>query len=171
MKIQDRPEYASKLTTFTLPSSAMLSEAIKIMAERNIGSVVVVDSENKVIGIVTERDLLRRVLANRINVETTNLSAVMTSNVMVAKPTDAVVDWLRIMSNERFRHLPVVDNDGKIITVMSQGDFVSYTWPDLLNYFGAKASETVRGPSSPLIVMVAGIMLYSIIMVVVMKYI
>lgn len=171
MKIQDRPEYASKLTAFTLPPNALLSDAIKTMAERNIGSVVVVDSDNKVKGIVTERDLLRRVLANKVNIETSNLSSVMTSNVMLAKPTDAVVDWLRIMSNERFRHLPVVDIDGRLITVMSQGDFVSYTWPDLINYFGAKASETVRGPSSPLIVMVAGIMLYSIIMVVVMKYI
>ncbi len=171
MKIQDRPEFASKLTAFTLPPSAPLADAIKIMAERNIGSVVVVDTDNKVIGILTERDLLRRVLANKINIETSSLSSVMTSNVMLAKPTDAVVDWLRIMSNERFRHLPVIDNDGRLITVMSQGDFVSYTWPDLINYFGAKASETVRGPSSPLIVMVAGIMLYSLIMVVVMKFI
>ena len=52
MKIQDRPEYASKLTAFTLPPNALLSDAIKTMAERNIGSVVV-DSDNKVKGIVT----------------------------------------------------------------------------------------------------------------------
>ncbi len=136
-----------------------------------LGAASALSNTNRDGTIVTERDLLRRVLANKVNIETSNLSSVMTSNVMLAKPTDAVVDWLRIMSNERFRHLPVVDIDGRLITVMSQGDFVSYTWPDLINYFGAKASETVRGPSSPLIVMVAGIMLYSIIMVVVMKYI
>ena len=45
---------------------------------------------------------------------------------------DDIVDWLRIMSNDRFRRLPVVDADGKIKVIFTQGDFVSYTWPDLI---------------------------------------
>lgn len=171
MKIKDRPEFSNKLATFTLSEDAALSDAIATMANRNIGSVIVVDGSNKVTGIFTERDLLRRVLAQNLNPATTKIASVMTSSVMTAKPDDSVIDWLRIMSNERFRHLPVVDDDGKLITVMSQGDFVSYTWPDLLTYLSAKATETVKGPSSPIIVLMMGLMLYSLLMVAVMKYI
>ena len=55
----------------------------------------------------------------------------MTENPRVANENDDVLDWLRIMSNDRFRRLPVVDKDGKIKVIFTQGDFVSYTWPDL----------------------------------------
>ena len=70
--------------------------------------------------------------------------------VKVAKKDDNLLSWLRQMSNERFRHVPVVDKEGKLINVMSQGDFVSYTWPNLMyqvkeiakeNYF--KANQVV----------------------------
>ena len=48
------------------------------------------------------------------------------------KENDNVIDWLRIMSNDRFRRLPVVDEKNKIKVIFTQGDFVSYTWPDLI---------------------------------------
>ena len=56
----------------------------------------------------------------------------MTTRVKTASQDDNLISWLRQMSNERFRHVPVVDNTGKLVNVMSQGDFVSYTWPDLI---------------------------------------
>ena len=56
----------------------------------------------------------------------------MTPNPRVANENDDVLDWLRIMSNDRFRRLPVVDSNGKIKVIFTQGDFVSYTWPDLI---------------------------------------
>ncbi len=56
----------------------------------------------------------------------------MTTDLKVARADDDLLDWLRLMSNERFRHLPVVDDQGVIIGMMSQGDFVSYTWPELM---------------------------------------
>ena len=74
----------------------------------------------------------------------------MTSPVKVADKDDEMVIWLRQMSNERFRHVPVVDKSGKLINIMSQGDFVSYSWPNLMyqvkemtkeNYF--KANQVV----------------------------
>ena len=51
--------------------------------------------------------------------------------INIPNENDDVLDWLRIMSNDRFRRLPVVDKDGKIKVIFTQGDFVSYTWPDL----------------------------------------
>ena len=55
-----------------------------------------------------------------------------TKSARVANENDSVVDWLRIMSNDRFRRLPVVDAKGKIKVIFTQGDFVSYTWPDFI---------------------------------------
>ena len=131
MKIKERPEFFNKSAVFCLKKSDFVASAIDVMAERNIGSVIIVDQDNKVNGIVTERDLLRRVLAKNLDPRTTPLSTIMTSDIRAARPEDNVIDWLRIMSNERFRHLPVIDDSGKLINVMSQGDFVSYTWPYL----------------------------------------
>jgi len=66
----------------------------------------------------------------------------MTPDPRVADENDDVLDWLRIMSNDRFRRLPVVDANGKIKVIFTQGDFVSYTCPDLIFHASqmAKAS-------------------------------
>lgn len=106
--------------------------AVEKMAEKNYGASVIVDDDNKPVGILTERDLLRRLLAKGLDAKTTRIGEIMTADLKLASADDEVVDWLRIMSNERFRHLPVVDAQGKLISLMSQGDFVSYTWPQLL---------------------------------------
>ena len=75
--------------------------------------------------------MMRRVLGNDINPDETKLSAIMSTGVRAANEDDELVDWLRTMSNERFRHLPVVDNEGQIVGMISQGDLVAHTWPDL----------------------------------------
>ena len=120
------------------------------MKNDNFGSVVITDKSHNVKGIVTERDLLKKLIPNSMNPKTTKLKQIMTSPVKVAKKDDNLLTWLRQMSNERFRHVPVVDKDGKLTNVMSQGDFVSYTWPNLMyqvkeiakeNYF--KANQVV----------------------------
>ena len=170
MKIKDRAEFKYKPPAFALRGSEFASTAIKTMAERNIGSVVIVDDDMKVRGIVTERDLVRRLLGGGLDPTTTQLSRIMTSEIKTARPDDRVIDWLRLMSNERFRHLPVIDDDGRLINIMSQGDFVSYTWPELLVRFREKASETVRGPSAPLPILVGGIMSYTLLIIAVLKY-
>ena len=66
----------------------------------------------------------------------------MTRELKVARKDDELLGWLQQMSNERFRHLPIVDDDGRLINIMSQGDFVSYTWPQLLNRIGEQARAT-----------------------------
>ena len=149
MKIRDRPEFKSKPPVFALRGDEVVSTAVKTMTERNIASVVIIDDDRKVRGIVTERDLVRRVLGGGLDPKTTPLSKIMTTEVRTARPDDQVIDWLRQMSNERFRHLPVLDDDGRLLNILSQGDFVAYTWPELLLSLREKASETVRGPAVP----------------------
>jgi len=133
VKIKDRPEFRAKPAVMTLSASDYVMEAVHQMAGKNYGACVIVDEHNKPVGIVTERDFLRRLLAKGLDAKTTPVSEIMTTDLKLATVEDEVVDWLRMMSDERFRHLPVVDAEGRLINVMSQGDFVSYTWPQLLS--------------------------------------
>jgi CBS-domain-containing membrane protein len=170
MKIKDRPEFKYKPPAFALRGSDSVATAIKTMTERNIGSVVIIDDDRKVRGIVTERDLLRRLLGQNLDPQATPLSNIMTSAVKTARPDDQVLDWLRQMSNERFRHLPVLDDEGRLINILSQGDFVAYTWPELLFLLREKTTETFRGPTVQLPILIGGLMLYSLMMVALLKY-
>jgi len=131
-RLVDRPEFKTKPKPVTFLGKEKVSQAIAVMADKNYGSVVIVDSKDKVVGIVTERDIVKKLVNNNMSPKTTKLEDIMTVNPRVANENDDVVDWLRIMSNDRFRRLPVVDADGKIKVIFTQGDFVSYTWPDLI---------------------------------------
>lgn len=143
MIIAERPEFQQKAKALTFPESTSVSEAVKVMAQKNFGAIAVTNSEGKLAGIFSERDLMRRVVAADLNPGETPLSAVMTSEVRVAKSTDNLIDWLRIMSNERFRHLPVENAESGDIVMMSQGDFVSYTWPELLSRVGEQTRASL----------------------------
>ena len=131
-RLIDRPEYKSKPKPVTFLGKDKVFQAITVMADKNYGSVVIVDTKEKVIGIVTERDIVKKLVKNNMSPKTTKLKDIMTPNPRVANENDDVVEWLRIMSNDRFRRLPVVDSTGKIKAIFTQGDFVSYTWPDLI---------------------------------------
>ncbi len=154
MKIKDRPEFNRKGEILTMAPGDSVADAVAVMSERNYGAVVIVSPDNMPMGIVTERDFMRRLLAKGLDPNTTRLEQIMTSDLKIAKAEDDLLDWLRQMSNDRFRHVPIVGEDGKIINIMSQGDFVSYTWPQLLGRLTeqAKASFEV----SPSIYLVIG---------------
>ena len=94
----------------------------------------------------------------------------MTENPRVANENDSVLDWLRIMSNDRFRRLPVIDKSGRIKVIFTQGDFVSYTWPDLIYQATqmTKASITKHFNVTSIIVM---IMFYSVAMIIALRLI
>lgn len=162
MKIKERTEYASKPKPLTFTPDVTVSEAIKPMVKNNFGAAVVVNKDDTIAGIVTERDFMKRLLHEGRDPNSTKLSEIMTTEVRSATENDDVVDWLRIMSNERFRHLPVVDEAGKIISMMSQGDFVSYTWPDLIENIKIKAKET-WGIGHQVILIVVAMLAYALI--------
>jgi len=163
MQLRDRPEFASKPKPLTFEPSATVAEAVAAMAQLDYGSVVVIDDDRKVIGIATERDVMKKVVNAGLDAKSTTLDEIMTRQPRVARETDDVVDWLRIMSNERFRRLPVVDDDGRIQTVFTQGDFVSYTWPDLI-YQARNLAKASIGRNWAVLLIVGGIALYSLLM-------
>ena len=97
-----------------------------------------------------------------MNPKTTKLKQIMTSPVKVAKKDDNLLAWLRQMSNERFRHVPVVDKDGKLINVMSQGDFVSYTWPNLMYQVKEIAKENYF-KANQVVLIVLSLLIYTVV--------
>jgi len=169
MKIKDRPEYRSKPVPFSLRANDVVPTAVKTMSEKNIGSVVIVDDDMQVKGIVTERDLMRRLLNKALDPNTTPLSAIMTTEVRTGRAEDDVIDWLRQMSNERFRHLPVVDEQGRLVNIMSQGDFVSFTWPDLLDLLKEKTRDSLKGGASQMPILIAGMAVYAVLVLAIVK--
>ncbi|MAI76516.1 MAG: signal transduction protein [Rickettsiales bacterium] len=162
MKISERPEFKSKKPPVTFEENDKVMNAVKAMTKDNFGSVVITDKNQKVKGIVTERDLMKKLLFNSMNPKTTKLKDIMTSPVKVADKDDEMVIWLRQMSNERFRHVPVVDKTGKLINIMSQGDFVSYSWPNLMYQVKEMTKENYF-KANQVILIILSLLVYTII--------
>ena len=168
-RLIDRPEFKTKPKPVTFLGKDKVSKAIEVMSEKNYGSVVIVDGKDKVVGIVTERDIVKKLVNNNMSPKTTKLEDIMTPNPRVANENDDVIDWLRIMSNDRFRRLPVVDTNGKIKVIFTQGDFVSYTWPDLIFQASQMAKASFIGGYS-VYGLLGMILVYSIIIVMALSY-
>ena len=165
MKIKDRTEFSSKSTVMTFAPDETVFNAAQAMSEKNYGAAVVVSPDFKPVGIVTERDFMRRLINKGLDPVTTPLSAIMTTDLKLANAEDNLLDWLRQMSNERFRHLPVVDDDGKLISIMSQGDFVSYTWPELFDRVREQAQATFAINPSMITAAMLGVFLLLLVIV------
>ena len=162
MQIKGRPEYKSKPSPLTCTPDTTVLAAAKLMANKNYGSIVVINNKKEVLGLMTERDIFRRVVAEELDPSITFVSKVMTAEIRTASENDKLSDWLRIMSNERFRRLPVVDSDNRLVSVMSQGDFVSYTWPQLVAETKEKISSNFQ-----LFLIVISILIYTLSLLVI----
>ncbi len=168
MKIRDRLEFATKPEPLTFAPSTLVSEAVAKMTEMDYGSVIVVDEQRRVVGMVTERDILKRLVNQDRDPKETKLSDIMTANPRVARADDNLLDWLAIMSNERFRRLPIVDEHDRVISIMTQGDFVSYTWPDLLQNAKRLTSATVS-KNYQIMIVLGGVLVYSLALISVLQ--
>ncbi len=106
----------------TIKPDETLREAIALLSRFNIGGLVVVDDARGVIGIITERDIVRQA-AKSENLFAKPIHDVMTTDVVVATPHDEVESVARTMTERHFRHLPIMDQ-GKLIGMVSIGDVV-----------------------------------------------
>ncbi len=107
---------------FSVTSQVMVFEALKIMAEKNIGAVLVID-EGKLAGIVSERDYARKVILQDKSSKNTPVRELMTTNVLYVGPEKTVEDCMFLMTTKHVRHLPVIEND-KLLGVISINDVV-----------------------------------------------
>src|SRR6266568_3645925 len=109
---------------FSIRSDAMVFEAIEMMGEKNVGALLVMDGE-QLNGIISERDYTRKVFLRGKRSRETKVSEIMSTNVTVTHPREPVEKCLRLMTEKRIRHLPVVDNE-KLRGVLSIGDLVKH---------------------------------------------
>lgn len=124
---------------------ATVLDAVRLMAEKNIGAVLVMDGD-RVVGIFSERDFVRRVGAEGRDPATTPIEEVMTSKVLSIAPNATVEECLAVMTEKRLRHLPVVEA-GRLVGVISIGDAVKaalehrdFTIQQLVNYITGERS-------------------------------
>lgn len=109
----------SKVLTIE-PESSVL-DAARVMNEHKIGALIVLDGE-KVRGIFTERDVLRRIVAEQKDPATTTVGQVMTDKVVTCRPEIEVDQARNIFMERRIRHLPVLDADHRLVGMISIGD-------------------------------------------------
>lgn len=96
-------------------------DCAKIMKEINVAAMIVVDGGGKLIGIVTERDMVQRVLAKGIDPKASTMRDIMTPNPYTLRPDDSAADALELMRSRNFRHLPVAE-DGRCVAMVSIRD-------------------------------------------------
>lgn len=107
-------------STLTCHPHITVAAAVEVLNRAKVGSVLVMDGD-RLVGIFTERDILRRVLGEKRDPASTQVSEVMTRDVVVMRPSSSVVDAMRVISEKRIRHVPVVEGS-TVVGVVSQGD-------------------------------------------------
>lgn len=105
---------------FSLSPNASVLDSMKSMAEYNIGAMLVVE-EGKIVGIVSERDIVRKVDVQGKSSAETLVRDIMTEKVLYVKPEQPLEDCMALMTEKRIRHLPVIENDC-LLGVISIGD-------------------------------------------------
>ena len=115
---------------YTIEGADSVSSAADRMADHRIGALVVVDGK-KLVGILSERDIIRRVLAERRDPEQTTVGEVCTTDIKTVREDAALTDCARLINRHGFRHVPVVDAEGAPVAMISSRDFLRYALDEL----------------------------------------
>ncbi len=113
---------ARKPEVYAVGPNDTVFEALRVMADRNVGAVLVLD-DTRIVGILSERDYARKVILHGHSSHHLHVADIMTTEVVNADPAWSSHDCMRIMTEQRIRHLPVID-DGRLVGVVSIGDVV-----------------------------------------------
>lgn len=108
----------------SLPCDASLSDATLLLAQKRIGAVVIKDDQGKLAGMLSERDVVRALATESVRALARPVSAYMTSSVATCTEQDTVEELMSMMTQGRFRHVPVVDTFDQICGLVSIGDVV-----------------------------------------------
>lgn len=111
-------------TVWSVQPESTVFDAIKLMAEKNIGALLVL-SRGTLVGVFTERDYARKIALHGKSSKETLVKEILSRNVVTASPADSVEDCMRLMTENRVRHLPVMQNE-EVVGIVSIGDLVNY---------------------------------------------
>jgi len=117
---------------YSVAKTAKLREAIEMLNDKNIGVVLVTDKNGHMVGILSERDIIRRALAQETGFRDEPVTKTMTKKVFTVDESASIDDVMEIMTNSRIRHIPVMDGD-KIKGLVSIGDVVKRKISDAEN--------------------------------------
>jgi CBS domain-containing protein len=109
---------------FSVTPDMTVHDAVAMMDEKNVGALLVMKG-SKLVGMLSERDYTRKVMLRGKKSADTKVSEIMSSKLTVAHPNEGVEECLRVMTDKRFRHLPVLDGE-KVVGVISIGDLVKH---------------------------------------------
>ena len=114
------------LDIITIAPGATVFEAIQLMDSKNIGSLLVLNAHGKIAGIFAERDCFRKVVLAGKSSHDVQVKAVMTKKVIYVSPETTVDECMALMTQKRIRHMPVLDNEQKVVGIISIGDLVKF---------------------------------------------
>lgn len=114
----------SKKPAISVAKTATIHEAVKLMVQKKIGAVVVLE-DGRAAGIFTERDLMAKVVLDRIDPDKTTVAEVMTSPVLTVTPDTKPQDALQLMRERHIRHLPLADAAGRVLGMLSIRDLMA----------------------------------------------
>jgi CBS domain-containing protein len=109
---------------WTVPPEATVYEGIQLMADKNIGALLVMSGE-RLVGIFSERDYTRKVILKGKSSKSTFVREIISTPVISVEPCSTIEECMRLMTDRRIRHLPVVDC-GKVVGIVSIGDLVNW---------------------------------------------
>jgi len=109
---------------FSVPADAMVFEAVELMANKNVGALLVVE-DDRLVGLISERDYTRKVMLRGKKSRETKVREIMSSDLTIVTPREPVENCLRMMTDKRVRHLPVLEGDA-IRGIISIGDLVKW---------------------------------------------
>ena len=141
MKAQD---IMSRNPTCVTPDTTLV-QAARLMKDENIGVIPVIESESsrRLVGVLTDRDIAVRAVAEGRDGATTSVSHVMTADVRTSSVTDSVNDVMELMGREQVRRIPIVDDRGALVGIIAQADIVLEAKDD------KRAEKTVEEISKP----------------------
>ena len=111
-------------TVWSISPEAMVFDAIQMMADKNVGALLVLD-QGKLVGIISERDYTRKVALKGKSSKQTPVKEILSEQVIKVSPSTTVDECMRLMTEHRIRHLPVLEGE-KIIGIISIGDLVNW---------------------------------------------
>ena len=129
----------------TIGPDSAVADVVATLTEHNIGALPVCDGDGALVGIISERDVVRNIARQGDSVLDLRISDVMTKDVVTCTPADDANDVMGVMKGNRIRHVPVLDNDDTLVGVVSIGDVVKNRMDELESEHAALVEYITHG--------------------------
>ncbi len=124
MRVKDVPDATSR-TVVTIEPSETIADTVYLLKEHSIGAVVVSTDRKTILGIISERDVVRHLALEQEGTLRVKVEDLMTETVSTCRMDDDVESTMLVMTNGHFRHMPIVDSNGDLCGIVSLGDLAS----------------------------------------------